>query len=126
MAANWFVKPATVRLDLSNGAWIEIKERLSYSEEQRLASGGLEKINVLKMNANSSVGFDLAQYNTMRLMTWLVDWNATDEQGHPAEITADAIGALEPDMAAEIDAAISKHIEAREAAKNAIGTPGTT
>ena len=41
MGRNWFVSPETVTLELADGQWIEVKERLTYGEEQRLAGGAL-------------------------------------------------------------------------------------
>jgi hypothetical protein len=37
--SGWFVEPDTVRKELSDGQWIEIKTRLTYGEQKRLETG---------------------------------------------------------------------------------------
>ena len=45
MGKNRFVTPDTARVELSDGDWIEIKERLTYGEQQRLAGGALTRMS---------------------------------------------------------------------------------
>ena len=122
MSRNRFVVPSTVRVDLSDGDWIEIKERLTYGEQQRLSSSALTR---MISGEDAGIELDFEKHSLMRMETWLVDWSFVGPNGKPVGITRRAISALDPDTAAEIDAAITAHIEALEAAKNPPTNPGS-
>jgi hypothetical protein len=115
-----FVSAAVVRLPLSDGDWIEIKERLSWGEQNRLSGAGLTSFQ-----ADGGRGFNWEKWNLARIETWLVDWSFRDEADKPVRVSADAIAALDPETAAEIMAAIDAHVEAQEASKKA-GAGATT
>jgi hypothetical protein len=123
MSRNRFVVPSTVKVDLSEGDWIELKERLTYGEQQRLASSALSRMT--NAGADAGIDLDFEKHSLMRMETWVVDWSFVGPNGKPVEITRRAISALDPDTAAEIDAAITAHIEALEAAKNPPTSPGS-
>lgn len=109
-----------VRLPLSDEDWIEVKNELSYGEEQRLASAGLGKVAVSTLTPETEtaeVGLDLENYNIRRLSMWLVDWSFCDENDKRVDLSPDAIGALDPATVTEIDDALTAHIEAVEAGK---------
>ena len=122
--AKWFVGPAVVRVDLGDGEWAEIKERLTYGEQQQLNNAGVADVDVLKMQEHPEIMLNLARYTLRRMFLWLVDWSAKDERGKPVPITMEAIAALESDMAAKIDAAIAQRVEEITESKNAMaGAP---
>lgn len=121
MSRNRFVLPNTVRAELSDGDWVEIKERLTYGEQQRLAGGALTKMSGAAGEA--SIDLDFERYNLLRMETWLVDWSFVGANGKPVKISRAAIAALDTDTAAEIDAALTAHIEELEAAKNPPASP---
>jgi len=123
MARNRFVVPNTVRVELSDGDWVELKDRLTYGEQQRLASSALTRMT--NAGADAGIELDFEKHSLMRMETWLVDWSFVGLNGKPVSITRAAIAALDPDTAAEIDAAITKHVEEIEAAKNAVTPPGS-
>lgn len=124
MPRNRFIEPKTVRLEISDGDWIEVKERLSYGEQQRLASGAFDKVSKLGQN-EAEFSMDMERYNVLRLQTWIVDWSFVDARGKQVRVTPQAIAALDPDTVAEIDAALTAHIESLEAQKNAPETTST-
>ena len=124
MARNRFVVPNTVRVELSDGDWVELKDRLTYGEQQRLASSALTRMTN-SGGADAGIELDFEKHSLMRMETWLVDWSFVGLNGKPVSITRAAIAALDPDTAAEIDAAITKHVEEIEAAKNAVTPPGS-
>ena len=124
MARNRFVVPNTVRVELSDGDWVELKDRLTYGEQQRLASSALTRMTN-SGGADAGIELDFENHSLMRMETWLVDWSFVGLNGKPVSITRAAIAALDPDTAAEIDAAITKHVEEIEAAKNAVEKPGS-
>ncbi len=113
---NRFITPGTVRLELSEGDWIEIKQRLSYGEQQKLASDALGK-KVGLLEGQPQVELDMATYQIKRLRMWIVDWSFTDDRDRHVPVSEDAIANLDPDAAEEIDAAITAYLEAREAEK---------
>jgi len=119
MTRNRFVTPRTIRLELSDGDWIEVKERLTYGEQQRLGSGAFEKVSRSSDGSDIEFRMNMERYSILRMSTWIVDWSFTDERGKPVAVSQSAIAALDPDTADEIDAALTAHIEALEAEKNA-------
>lgn len=119
MSRNRFVEPKTVRLELSDGDWVEVKARLTYGEEQRLASAGLTSVKGARVQ-DATVGIDLERYNLAKLEVWLVDWSFRDARDKPAKLTRSAIAALDPDTAEEIMAALDAHIERLDDEKKAL------
>ena len=122
MARNRFVVPNTVRVDISDGDWVEIKEKLTYGEQKRLETGAMGKMTASGAT-DPGISLDFERYNLMRLYTWLVAWSFVDENGERVKITLDAIAALDTETAQEIDDVLTAHIEALEEEKNAETTP---
>jgi len=135
MAKSWFIAPKTVRVPVEDG-WIDVKERLTYREEQQFATamlkmptfklkdaGDQEKIN------NSEVSFDTSRSDAIRMLTWIVDWSAEQENPRTGAmervpVTMEAIDQLDPELAKAIDEALTGHIAAMEARKNSLtGAP---
>lgn len=119
MGRNRFIgdKPP-VRLELTDGDWIEVKERLTYGEEQRLASGAFDKVSKPGDN-EAEFSMNMERYNILRLSIWLVDWSFIGPKGKPVRLSKEAIADLDPDTVTEIDAALTAHIERIEAEKKA-------
>jgi len=111
-----FVEPATVKLELSEGDWIEIKKELTYGEQLRLQDDSAQT------GEDDKRRFAYSAFYVARLVTWIVDWSFEDEHGH-VEVTADAIRALKGDIAGEINTALNKYETEQEASKNVV-TPG--
>ena len=118
---NRFVSPDTKRLDLSDGDWCEVKEQLTYKEQQQLSGAMLRSIKGAE--GDQEMGIDFGRYAVLRLKTWLVDWSFRDANDKPVPVSPAAIENLDPDAAAEIGEAIDKHIAERQASK---ATPATT
>jgi hypothetical protein len=123
MARNRFVSLATVRKELSDGDWVEFKERLSYGEQQRLAGGALGRATGM-FEGKPEVALDMAHYQIKRFAIWVVDWSFVDAKGRHVDVTEDAIANLDPDTAEEIDAALTAHIDAMEAEKKEMKAGG--
>jgi hypothetical protein len=122
VSESWFVEsePATVRLDLSDGQWIEVKREISYGERERLNASALGKLSVNRggggsVEAGSEVGLDLATYNVERIVVWVAAWSLKYPDGRPVRVSRDAVRALRPERAQEIQQALDRHIEAMEA-----------
>lgn len=119
MARNRFVSLATVRKELSDGDWVEFKERLSYGEQQRLAGGALGRATGM-FEGKPEVALDMAHYQIKRFAIWIVDWSFVDAKGKRVPVSEDAIANLDPDTAQEIDDALTDYIEAMDAEKKAM------
>lgn len=111
-----FVTPETVRLELSEGDWIEVKERLNLWEREQLTGTGMGGLRTSE-DGSPQIGLQYARYVIQKLETWLVDWSFVDGDGKRVEISRDALRNLDPDTADEIDDALDAHIAAMEELK---------
>lgn len=118
MSRNRFVSPESVRLDISDGDWIEVKRQLTYQEEQELIGSVIASMRPGKELKLES-GPDYARAQIERLALWLLDWSFRDGSDRPVPVNRDAIGVLDPDTAREIDAALDRHLGAMAEAKKA-------
>lgn len=110
-----FITPATARLDLSDGDWVEIKEQINYGEAQRLSGAMLRTVKTAA--GDNEVGVDFARYAVLKLQTWLVDWSFRDEADKPVPLSPAAIENLDPEAAEAINDAIDRHLAERQAGK---------
>lgn len=109
-----FVVPETVRIDLADSQWIEVKKFLSAVEEKRFRSAGLKRMTPRKADGDepsNEVEIDWAAMAFARVVTYLVDWSARAADGKRLPVTKDAIGQLDTESFEEIDAAIQAHID---------------
>jgi len=111
-----FVTPATVKLELTEGDWIEVKKELTYGEQLQLQDESAVR------GEDDIRHFTNSAFYIARLVIWIVDWSFEDDKGH-VEVTADAVRALRGEIAGEINTAINKHEAEQEALKNVV-TPG--
>jgi hypothetical protein len=116
-----FASGAQVRLELSDGDWVSVRQELSYGQQRRLAASGLTGFDQAAA-AGERLRVDLAAYDIERLVLWLLDWSLEDADGDHVVVSREAVEALHPDTAAEINAALDRHIEGQEAKK--APTPG--
>lgn len=115
-----FVQPETVRLDLSDGDWIEVKKQLTWGEQQEFANCGLSPT----VKGPQELQVDWAQVARRRLLIWLVDWSLVGPNGKLMPVTANSVNALDPETGDEIVEALDRHITALAEAKKA--TAGAT
>jgi hypothetical protein len=128
---NRFASRAAVKLPLSDGDWVLVHAELTYGQQRRLAAAGLSGVPdaLAAQGQGEALSLDLAGYDLERLVTWVMDWSFTDADGDHVLVSREAIEALHPDAAAEINAALDRHIEALEGKETAPGsgaTPGAT
>lgn len=117
---SFFVAPATIRLTLPEDQWIEVKERLTFGEQQALNTAGLTRLNAPTDGASSDelgMGLDMARWMVERIAVWLVDWSFRDADDKPVAVSRDAIRALDPDWAQAIQDALDAHVRAVEEKK---------
>ena len=118
-----FVSPATVRLDLSDQDWIEIKEQITYGESQRLSGAMLRTVKTAA--GDNEVGVDFARYAVLKLQTWLVDWSLRDDADKPVPVSPAAIENLTPEAAEALNDAIDAHVAARAEGKASSTSSGS-
>lgn len=104
-----FVSVESVRLDLSGGDWIEVKDELSYGDMQSVAS---------------KTRGDFTSGALFMVAAALLDWSFTDAKGKRVPIETDAaklaaLKALTNKAFTEVEDAISKHYEKGAAEKKA-------
>ena len=111
-----FASGAAVKLGLSDGDWVLVRQELSYGQQRRLASAGLSGVPqaLAEQGQGEALSIDLAAYALERLVAWVMDWSFRDADGDRVTVSREAIEALHPDTAAEINAALDAHIEALE------------
>ena len=114
-----FASGAATRLELSDGDWVLVHAELTYGQQRRLAAAGVSGVpsTLVAQGEGEPMRLDLAAYDLERLVTWVMDWSFTDEDGGTVLVSRQAIEALHPDTAAEINAALDRHIEALDAKK---------
>jgi hypothetical protein len=122
---NRFVVPSEVRLELTEGDWVLVKERLDFGETQALTAATLAQSGNLAGGETPTLRLDLAGYKLERLSAYLLDWSFTDLGGNPVLVTRATIAALDPATADEIDAALDRHLEAL-GANPTVPTPTST
>jgi hypothetical protein len=102
------VKPDSVRLALDAEDWIEIKRELSVRDRTRAYANAFRGYT---KEGRQDVDLELATYG--RPLAYLVAWSL------PVAISADSIGALDPDALKAINDALDRHEEALEQEKKA-------
>ena len=117
MARNAFVEPATVRLELSEGDWIEVKREITYGEQLELQDESSPRSPV-----DNKTHFVYSNFQVARMAICIVEWSFEDDNGQ-VEVTRDAIRALKRDIAEEFSDALDKYEAEQIASKNAV-TPG--
>ena len=105
-----FASGAAVRLDLSDGDWVLVRQELTYGQQRRLAASGLTGIDPA-VTEGQRLQVDLAAYDIERLVLWVLDWSFRDADGDQVVVSREAIEALHPDTARELNEALDRHIE---------------
>jgi hypothetical protein len=122
MARNRFVSAETVRLELTDGDWIEVKRELSYGEQQELFLRDVQMTGLAGGERNVSV--DLQLINIRDMAMWIVDWSFEDAKGKRVPVSIDSIKALATDAAEEVDEALTAYKLSLE--KNAVTSAPST
>jgi hypothetical protein len=122
-----FASGAGVRLELSGGDWALVRQELTYGQQRRLANAGLSGLppGLSDAGQGPALKVDWAEFELERLVTWLLDWSFTDADGDHVTVSREAVEALHPDTAQELNEALDRHIGALEAKKAPAGTGGT-
>ena len=120
-----FVQPDSVRIDLSDGDWIEVKTELNAGEERRIFSG-----LVKRMDASGKTELDPSHVGKTKLLEYIVAWSFVDANGKSVKFDESALDNLNTDTYAELVKAVNQHEErsdaAREEKKTAQATGSTS
>lgn len=115
---SWFISPESVRLDLSEGQWILVRQRLNIGE-QRAAQA-----RTYVLDADGLWRWNPRLVDHAMVVAFLLDWSLTDRERKPVVIRGlapDALGAvldnLAPERFGEIRDAITAHVERTHAAR---------
>jgi hypothetical protein len=114
-----FVRPETDRLDLTDGDWILVKRQLTAGEQRRAYARSLKPVR-----RGEQPEVDVETLGLGLITQYLLDWSLVDDndrvvliRDQPAAVVEAALLALDPASFAEIDAAITAHVEAQAAEK---------
>ena len=122
MGRDRFVEPNAVKLPLSDDDFVEVKERLSYGDEQRLSASLMGRVTAGSFAKVEDIPLEPERFGVDRLLIWIVDWSFK-RGGKAVPVSREAIAALDPDTVAEIDDALAEHIAGIEAGKKAVPVP---
>src|SRR5689334_10447372 len=100
-----FVTPKVVRLELSDGDWIEVKERLTVGEARAAMSSF-----VGSYRPDGSRTPNLDTLGMGQVLAYLTDWSFVDENDKRVPVSIDTIKNLDLDTYGEIDSALDRHI----------------
>ena len=121
---NRFVKPKVIRVEISDGDWIEIKNELTVGERKQMTAAGLRHVTAGADN-EPRFEFDSVATAFAKVSQYLVGWSfeEEDEKGDviPVKLSEDAVRGLDEDTYDEIVKAIDEHTEKLEKEKNAAG-----
>ena len=124
------VRPESVRLELSDGDWIDVKKQLNAGEQRRIFAR-----MVKTMNVGEKPSLDANHVGRSRVLEYLLGWSLVGLDDQPLPYRAEgaeaergtAIDNLDFETYAEIVKAIDAHEEANEQArKNVTATAGET
>jgi isocitrate lyase len=112
-----FPDPEAVRLSLADGAFIDVKKRLTHGERDDMY--GL-------MAPSVTPGAKRSEVRTIQVATYLLGWSLT-KRGAPVPMSPDlsedarmaTVRSLSPERFDEIYTALMRHIEAQAAAREA-------
>jgi hypothetical protein len=115
-----FVRPETVKIDLTDGDWLLVKRRLTAGEERHAFARILQPTSY-----GEPMRLDFEKTGLAKIVAYLLDWSLADDAGvvvirdQPAPVVEAALLALDPSSFAEIHTAINAHEAAQLAALDA-------
>lgn len=120
------VKPETVRLELSDGDWVDTKKELTIGEESDVAFKAMKAIG-----PDQRAEIDGALMRFLMAATYIQGWSLLDYEGKPIPWPAhkaldDKVGvlrALDRQTMEELEAALLAHREAMEKNARTAETP---
>lgn len=106
---NRFVQPEIVRLELSDGDWLEVRKELSIGEARRAMARTIKT-----MRADGRIEPDIEMVGRAEIAAYIVDWSFVDAQDKRVPYSDAALDNLTGDTYNEIETAVRAHIAAVE------------
>src|SRR5688500_17727450 len=106
-----FVQPVVVRLALSDGEWIDVKQKLTVGESRAAMAAIVGEVN--------SSGWrrpNLEVLGLSEVASYIVDWSFRDANDKPVPFSMSALKNLDEPTFEEIDKAVDVHRKAVAAA----------
>lgn len=91
-----FVTDEVDRIDLGEGFWVDIKNRMSYGDQQKLVA------HYIKMSDLKTPGLDFEAGSIVLLEINIKAWNLVDANDKPVKLSRQMIEALDPEIAGKI------------------------
>lgn len=104
-----FVQPEVVRLNLSDGDWLDVRRELSTGEARRAMAKTIKT-----MRADGRIEPDLEMLGRAEIEAYIVDWSFVDAQDKRVPFSDAAMHNLTQSAYEEIEAAVRAHIAAVE------------
>lgn len=104
-----FVQPEIVRLELSEGDWLDVRRELSTGEARRAMARTIKS-----MRADGRIEPDLEMLGRAEIAAFIVDWSFIDANDKRVPFTDAALDNLTQDAYAEIETAVRAHMAAVE------------
>lgn len=112
-----FVQPDIVRLDLSDGDWLDVRRELSNGEVRRAMAKTIKSLR-----PDGQIEPDLEMLGRAEIASYIVDWSFVDGQDKRVPFSDAALDNLTQDAYNEIDKAVRAHIaKGEEERKNGAG-----
>ncbi len=104
-----FVQPEIVRLELSEGDWLEVRKELSTGEARRAMAKTIKS-----MRADGRIEPDLEMLGRAEISAFIVDWSFVDANDKRVPFSDAALDNLTQDAFLEIETAVRAHMAAVE------------
>jgi hypothetical protein len=117
-------RPATDRLDLSDGDYLVVKRDLTAGEFRELMRASSKPVTVTSAaGAQTTIELDPIAASVAMVMAYLLDWSFADADGRkiaiadqPPAVVRSALDTIDGDAYTEVQTAINAHQAARKAA----------
>jgi len=117
-----FVQPDVVRLDLSDGDWVDVRKELSNGEVRRAMAKTIKSLR-----PDGQIEPDLEMLGRAEIASYLVDWSFVDGNDKRVPFSDAALDNLTQDAYTEIEQAVRAHIaRGEDERKNARGGSSST
>lgn len=114
---KWFVQPETVRLDIPENNWIDVKKELTKGERDKSNA-----LLIKEVRGDGRMTPDFEMMSKAEVMAYLVDWSLKDSTGKAIDIESDAarlsaLNSMSEEGFDAISSAVKTHVEKMEAEK---------
>lgn len=117
-----FVQPDVVRLDLSDGDWLDVRKELSNGEVRRAMAKTIKSLR-----PDGQIEPDLEMLGRAEIASYIVDWSFVDASDKRVSFSDAALDNLTQDAYTEIEKAVRAHIaRGEDERKNARGESSST